>query len=321
LRAITYSQFGKVDVLKLSEVDAPRPRPGEVLVRVHAAGLNPKDSRVRLGRMALLSGWRFPKLLGYEFAGVVESIPTATRTDLRVGDPVFGMRNGFNGGTVAELVRVPLQELAPLPSGLSFQEAASLPLAAMTALQALRPAFQRAAPLRPGTPEVLLHGASGGVGVHAIQIAKLLGARVTTTSSAANLEFCRSLGSDQTLDYRVDSGFNDGERFDVVFDIFGNRSFAQARAALRPGGTYVSTVPSRRIIVDWLLTLFSSRRARLVVVKSKHTDLQFLSDAVSRGHLRPVVDQVFALAETASAQAYIETKRARGKVVIAVLEP
>jgi NADPH:quinone reductase-like Zn-dependent oxidoreductase len=316
--AIIYHQFGKVEVLELGQVATPTARPGQVLVKVQAAGLNPKDTRVRLGRMALFTGRRFPKLLGYDFAGVVDSVPPGTDTELKAGDRVFGMRNGFAGCTVAEYLAVPGREFAPIPEGLDFVEAASLPLAAMTALQALRPAFQRALPQFPGRPEVLLHGASGGVGVHAIQIAKILGGRVTTTSSAANLEFCRSLGADETLDYRVESGLEQPGRFDVVFDIFGNRRFDQARSALRPRGTYVSTVPSGRIIWDWLRTLLGSQRARLVVVHSRRSDLDFVSQAVVSGRLRPVVDRVFPLDRTAEAQAYIETKRARGKVVIAV---
>ncbi len=313
MKAIIYHHFGGPEVLQLSEVPMPVARPGEVLVKVKAAGLNPKDTRVRLGRLSLLSGSRFPKMLGYDFSGVVHGIPKGTETNLRIGDPVYGMKNGFAGGTVAEFVAVSAQELAPLPVGLSWEEAASLPLAAMTALQALRPALSR---VQGRLPQVLLHGASGGVGVYAIQLAKLLGAEVTTTSSQINLEHCRQLGADFTLDYRQESGLEVTERWDLVFDIFGNRSFWLARSALRSDGTYLTTVPSLAIGLDWLKTLWARKRARMVIVKNRRQDLEFISQAIVAGQLRAVLDKVFPIEATTEAQAYIESKRARGKVVI-----
>ncbi|MCA2979480.1 MAG: NAD(P)-dependent alcohol dehydrogenase [Myxococcaceae bacterium] len=313
MRAIVYERFGGPDVLEQRLLPAPVPRAGEVLVRVKAAALNPKDSFVRKGRFAWLSGRRFPRLLGYDVSGVVEVVgPGGSR--FIVGDAVFGMRNGFDGGTVAEFVTVRADELAKKPARVSFEEAAAAPLAYLTALQALRDCGG----LREGG-EVLVHGASGGVGVFAVQVARRLGARVTTTSSARNFELLKGLGAAETLDYAADDGLGPGRAWDVCFDVFGNRSFARAKAALAPRGVYVSTVPSPANILTDLTTRFRrGRRGRLVVVRSNAEDLEHLAAELEAGTVRAVIDRVVPLAETAAAQAHIETKRARGKVVIRV---
>lgn len=313
MRAIVYERFGPPEVLEQRLVPAPVAGPGEVLVRVKAAALNPKDSLIRKGKFVLFSGTKFPRMLGYDVAGVVEALGPGV-SGFSVGDAVFGMRNGFDGGTVAELVAVKASELAKKPPSLSFEEAAAVPLAALTALQALRDCGG----LAPGG-KVLIHGASGGVGVFAVQLAKALGAHVTTTSSVKNLAFVRALGADVTLDYAVDSGLEPTRGWDVFFDVFGNRSFAKARASLGPRGVYVSTVPGPGIVATDLATRWwPGRRGRLVVVNSNTGDLTFLASLVASGRLVPVIDRVVPMAETAAAQAHIETKRARGKVVIHV---
>lgn len=315
MRAIVYERYGSPEVLEVRAVPAPVPGPGQVLVAVRAAGLNPKDSFVRKGRFARVTGRRFPRRLGYDFAGVVSALGEGVKA-VRLGDEVFGMLNGWDAGAVADEVCVPVDELAAKPPRLSFVEAASMPLASLTALQALRDEGR----LRPGM-KVLLHGASGGVGVHAIQLARLLGAHVTTTSSPRNFELCRELGAHETRDYATASELQPGSAWDVFFDVFGNRSFPQVRAALAAHGRYVSTVPSTRIVVQQLVTRVLPRKARLVMVRSNHGDLAQVAEWVAAGRLAPVVDRVFPLAETAQAQAHIETKRTRGKVVVRLDAP
>ncbi len=312
MKAVVYDRFGGPEVLRVADLAAPADRPGAARVNVHAAALNPKDSLIRKGRFALLSGRHFPQGLGYDFAGTLDA-PVA---GFSAGERVFGMLPGFRGATLAETLIISPEHLARMPAGLSFEEAAALPLVCLTALQALEPAIQRAR--TAGAPAVLIHGASGGVGVHAIQIARTLGAKVITTSSQANLAACAALGADETLDYRVTTGLDRVAAFDVVFDVFGNQSFKRARASLKPDGTYVTTVPSARNAFDELRTRFSQRRAELVVVRSRQADLKRISAWVESQQLRPVIDRVFELSETAEAQRLIETKRARGKVVIRV---
>jgi NADPH:quinone reductase-like Zn-dependent oxidoreductase len=309
MRQALYDRYGSLEVVRIADVPDPRPAPGELLVRVRACALNPKDVLVRKGKFPWLAGRRFPKAMGYDFAGEVER----GAGDFRPGDRVFGMIQSWRAGAVAERCTIPLDQCAHAPEGLSFEQAAALPLASLTALQALRDE----ASLGPGQ-RVLLHGASGGVGVYAIQIAKATGAHVTTTSSAKNLEFCGSLGADVTLDYAVDDGLSGKRAFDVFFDVFGNRSLARVAPILSPRGTYVSTVPSPRVLFDQARTSFAVKKARLVVVRSRRRDLEAIAALVSQGKLSAVVDKVYSLDEIGPAQAHIESKRARGKVVVAL---
>lgn len=313
MRAIVYDRYGAPEDLELRLMPAPVPNASEVLVRVHAASLNPKDSLIRKGKFKAASGPRFPKLLGYDLAGVVEAVG-ANVTHFKVGDEVFGMKNGFTGSTVAELAVATEDELAKKPAALSFEEAAALPLTSLTALQALRDLGKVTTGSR-----VLIHGASGGVGVVAVQLAKALGATVTTTSSAKNLDFVHGLGADETLDYTKSIGLEPGREWTCVFDVFGNQRFSRATASLAKHGVYVTTVPSPRNVFDDVRTRWLPfKKARLVVVKSNRADLEVLSKLVAAGSLRAVIDRVVPLAETAAGQAHIETKRARGKVVVRV---
>lgn len=313
MRAIVYERFGSPDVLELRLLPEPTPAADEVLVRVKAASLNPKDSLIRKGKFRLASGPRFPKLLGYDVAGVVERVGARVST-LAVGDAVFGMRNGFRGGTVADFVCVKEDECAKKPERLSFEAAAAIPLTSLTALQALRDEARVKAGAR-----VLIHGASGGVGVVAIQLAKALGAHVTATASAKNLDFVRSLGADEALDYTQSRGLESGRDWSCLFDVFGNLSFSLAKPALSSSGVYVSTVPHVHVVASEVLTKFSrGKRARLVVVRSNRADLEVLSSFIEKRQLEPVIDCVVPLSETARGQTHIETKRARGKVVVRV---
>lgn len=312
MRAVRYHRFGGPDVFQVEDVPQPEPGPGAVRVRVAAAALNPKDSFVRMGKIWFLSGVRFPRGVGHDFAGEIDAVGPGVEAGLQ-GQGVFGMTNGFWGATCAEAVIVPVGELAPRPTTCSVEEAAAVPLVGLTALQALRDDAR----VRSGQ-RVLLHGASGGVGVHAIQIAKALGLTVSTTSSAANLDLCRSLGADESLDYRTRPWALGEPRFHCVFDIFGNLGLREVLPALLPGGTYVTAVPGPHNVPDWFRAQWTGRHARVVMVRSRAEDLRVLASWIEQGALRPVVDRHFPLEGVGDAQRYIETKRARGKVVIRV---
>lgn len=308
MRAVIYERFGGPEVLQVRDVPRPRPRRDEVLVRVRVAALNPKDLLIRKGRMKLLSGTKLPRFTGYDFAGEVAE----GAGGLRPGERVFGMLNGQRGGTCAEYVAVPVTELVRTPEQLGDAEAAALPLVSLTALQALRDVAE----LKPGQ-SVLVIGASGGVGTVAIQLARSMGATVTTVSSSHNLALCRELGAHRTLDYVAEDPLRSGS-YDVIFDVFGKTRFEDARRALAPRGCFVSTVPSRAIFTAWARTLVARQRARLVVVRSRAPDLEYLVSLVTQGQLRAVVDRELPLESIREAAAFLETRRARGKVVLRV---
>ena len=312
MKVVEYGRFGAAEVAQLCDRERPTPGPQQVLVRVRAAALNPKDIMVRKGKWWFLSGLGFPKRMGYDYAGEVAQLGERAQ-GFQVGDPVYGMLGSFVGGTLAEYVCAETDQLAPKPEGLAWEDAAALPLASLTALQALRDVAR----LKPGQ-RVLINGGSGGVGVSAVQIAKALGAHVTSTSSPANRQLVEQLGSDCWLDYAAQDIFAESGSYAVVFDAFGNRSYADARRALSAGGTYVSTVPSMRLALDVARSAGCRQRAGMVIVRSRKRDLLSLSSWVSNRQLRAVVDGVYPLADVVAAQHRLETKRTRGKIVLRV---
>lgn len=298
----------------MEEVPDPVPGRGEVRVRVHAAALNPKDVLVRKGKLRLFSGLtrrRFPQASGYDLAGVVDAVGPGVRS-VAPGDEIFAMIQRWRAGACAELALVPEDELAPKP-GVSMVEAAAVPLAGLTALQALRDLLR----LRPAQ-EVVLNGASGGVGVFAVQIAKILGGRVVAVCSSRNVERMVALGADEVVPYDERPITALGRTVDAVFDVFGSAPYPEVKHLLGARGRYVTTIPAPAHAARDLATRFTARPARLVVVKSRRRDLSQLARWIDAGRLRPVVDRTWPLEDVADAHAYLETKRARGKVVLEV---
>jgi NADPH:quinone reductase-like Zn-dependent oxidoreductase len=311
VRALQYDRYGGVDQLILREVPRPAARGGP-LVRVAAAALNPKDALFRKGKFRLLSGRRFPKGCGLDFAGHVE----VAGAGLAVGQRVFGMIDefAFTRGTLADVVAVRPEEVCALPEGVALADAAAVALVSLTALQALRDVAR----VRTGA-RVLVNGASGGVGTVAIQIARALGAHVTTISSAGTAELCTQLGAERTLDYAGrDVALQSGD-YDVVFDVFGSLTFAQARGALdRRRGVFVSTVPSASRVLRDVLLRWGSHVERLVVVHPRRADLETLAGWLSSGVLRAVIDTRLPLERYAEAFARLESKHTHGKIVLEV---
>ncbi|GAB3823475.1 NAD(P)-dependent alcohol dehydrogenase [Hymenobacter jeollabukensis] len=313
MKAIYYLEYGSADVLRYGEQPTPEPRADELLLRVHASSINPVDWKIRRGELKLVSGFGFPQIPGRDVAGVVERVGAAVQ-EFRPGDRVFGMVDSL-GGANAEYVVLPARVAAALPPNLSFEQAAALPLAGLTALQALR---DKGA-LRAGE-RVLINGASGGVGTLAVQLARLLGAgSVVATCGARNVGLVRGLGADEVIDYAAHDFTQDHGRYDLIFDAVAHSSYRQSKAALRSGGRYVTTVPNPKDLALGLpLSVFSDKKLRIVVTKDRGPDMRQLAQWLGLGRLRPVIDTAFPLADTAAAHRYSEQGHAAGKIVLTV---
>lgn len=312
MRAVVARGAGGPEVLRLEDVRRPAPGLTEILVRVHAAGVNPTDWK---GRAEGEYGGA-PVILGYDVAGVVEEVGFGV-TWLRVGDEVLGMpKFPVLPGAYAEYVVAPSRQFVRKPEALTFEQAAGLPLAALTAWQGL----VETGGLRAGQ-RVLVHAAAGGVGHLAVQIAKSFGAYVVGTASAAKHEFVRSLGADEVIDYRTES-FADVLRarpVDLVFDPIAGDTGRRSLDVLRDGGSYVSILP-----VDEATAKEGTRRnirAEFTLVEPDRLALTAIADLVAGGKLRVEVDSVFPLAEAAEAHRRGETNQATGKIVLTVAPP
>lgn len=313
MKAIYYLEYGPADVLQFGEQPTPEPKAGELLVRVHASSINPVDWKIRSGDLRLVSGFCFPQIPGRDVAGVVERVGAGV-TGFRPGDRVFGMVDTL-GGANAEYAVLPAKVAAALPAGLSFAEAAAVPLAGLTALQGLRDRGQLTAGER-----VLINGASGGVGTLAVQLARLLGAgHVAAVCSARNAALVRGLGPDEVIDYHEHDFTRDHGRYDLIFDAVAHSSYLQSKAALRPGGRYVTTViDAKDAALGLPLSVFSDKKLAMVLARDRGSDTRQLAQWLAAGQLRPVIDSTFPLAETAQAQRLSEQGHAAGKIVLTV---
>ncbi len=320
MKAVVRTEYGSPDVLHVQEVAQPAPKSGEVLVRIHASSVNAFDWRLLEGKpfLARMSeGLNSPKhaILGADIAGRVEAVGSNVQ-GIRPGDAVFGDVGEAGCGGFAEYVAAPASHLASMPDGLSFEEAAALPMAGTTALQSLRDAGK----LQPGQ-KVLIHGAAGGVGTFAVQIAKLLGAEVTALCSTGKLDLMRSLGADYVVDYTREDFAQQPARYDLILGVNGNRSLRDFRRALVPGGTYAMAGGGDRQIFEAVLlgavtSLFRSTHVRVCSTSPTRTDLEYLAALTIQRKITPVIDQTYPLEQTAEAIRYVEAGHARGKVVI-----
>ncbi len=322
MRAVVYCEFGPPDVLTVGSVEKPVPDDDQVLVRVKAAAINPVDWHFMrgtpyIGRMSM--GLRVPETtrLGVDYSGVVEAVGRNV-TQFKPGDEVFGGRNG----ALAEYIAGRADRAMVLkPANITFEQAAGVSVAGITALQALR---DRGG-LEPGQ-RVLINGASGGVGTFAVQIAKALGAHVTGVSSTRNVELVRSLGADTVIDYTKDDFTQGGQRYDLIIDNVANHSLAKMRRVLEPSGTYVMVGgpsgqwidPLPRALAATVMSKFVDQDMRFFISQLRKDDLALLAELIATGKVRPVVDREYPLDSIRPAMAYLETGRARGKVVITI---
>jgi NADPH:quinone reductase-like Zn-dependent oxidoreductase len=310
MRAVSQQTFGDPNVLHTVEVPEPTPLPSEVLVRVHAASVNPVDAMVRSGMFPLLG--EPPFILGWDVSGVVEEVvPGVTR--FAVGDEVYGMPFFPRAGNAyAEYVAVPSRQLAGKPAALDHEHAAALPLAGLTAWQAL----VDTADVQPGQ-RVLIHAGGGGVGHLAVQIAKARGAHVVATASGPKRDFVLGLGADEVIDYRAVDITEAIQGMDVVLDTVGGPVGRQSIDVLRPGGLLV-TIVDRTDTALRGAAIEAGRRFAGVTVEPDHVGLEALAALVDAGRLRPYVEHAIALEDAAKAHELIESGRTQGKIVLTV---
>lgn len=316
MQAVVYTAYGPPEVLELRSFPMPRPKPDEVLLKVKAAAINPVDFKIRQGKVWFLTGFRFPRQLGADVAGEVVAVGRKVRR-YEVGDAVYGMLSAPKGGSYAAYAVAPEKYLAPKPPHLSYEKAAAVPMAGLTALQALRDQGR----LRSGQ-RVLINGSSGGVGTFAVQLANVLGAHVTAVCSTRNLDLSRQLGADKVIDYTKQQVTDLPDfSFDLIFDTVGSLPFDKARPLLARQGTYVTTQPGPYAYTQSFLSrLLPGRRIRVVLTKNSRKDLQYLTTLLEAWKIRPVIDAVFPLREIRQAHERSESHRAVGKIVLTVEE-
>lgn len=322
MKAIVYTEYGTPDVLRLVEREKPQPKAGQVLVKVHAASVNTADWYYLTGSPFMLrfdAGISKPKhhILGFDIAGRIEAVGSGI-TLFKVGDEVYGEIAGVGDGGFAEYVAVPEARLSPKPSRLTFEEAAAVPMAAVTALQGLRDYGK----VQAGQ-KVLIHGASGGVGTFALQIAKALGAEVTAVVSTAKVQMALQLGADHVIDYKREDFSRTGQRYDVIVATNGSRSLLDYKRALAPRGVFVNAGGSMRqifasLLLGPLLSIGSGVKMGGFMAKASAADLAFITTLIDDGKIVPLIDRCYPLAETAEAMRYLGTGHAAGKVVVAM---
>ncbi len=318
MRAIVQDGYGSADVLQLRDIEKPAVAGDSLLVKVHAASVNAADCHlIRMPLPARVAfGWRKPKdaIRGVDFAGHVEAVG-ANVTRFKEGDEVFGSARG----TFAEYVSAREDRAVPRPRRLTFEQAAAVPLAGITALQGLRDKAR----VEPGQ-RVLIHGAGGGVGTFAVQIARALGAHVTAVTGPRNMDVVRALGPDDIVDYSKEDFTRRAQRYDAFFDIAATRSLRDCLRVLEPNGTFVLAGAAKgglaailaRLVASLALSRVVSQRMVTFVARTSYADLLILKELIEAGKLSPVIDREFALSEVPDAIRYVTNGLGRAKVVI-----
>jgi NADPH:quinone reductase-like Zn-dependent oxidoreductase len=320
MKAIVYTEYGSPDALQFKDIEKPTPIDDEVLVKIYAASVNAADIHLLRADpflVRLTSGLLKPKneILGADIAGRVEAVGSNVK-QFKPGDEVFGDISGCRWGGFAEFVCARENALVLKPANISFEEAAAVPMAAVTALQGLRNKGQ----IHSGE-KVLINGASGGVGTFAVQIAKSFGAEVTGVCSTGKVEMVCSIGADQVIDYTQEDFTQDGQRYDLILAANGYHSISDYKRVLTPKGTYVMTggsglQMSQAMLQGPWISMSGSQKMGNLLAKPNHADLTFMKELLEAGKVKPVIDRRYPLSEVPQAFRYLEAGHAQGKVVI-----
>ncbi len=313
MKAVAFDRYGSAEELQYRELSKPITKSNELLVRVRASSVNPVDWKIRQGHLQLLTGYNFPRIVGSDISGVVVEVGREV-TKFQPGDEVYTFLNPISGGGCAEYAAVPESDAAIKPKNITHAEAAAVPIAGLTALQALRDLGG----IQAGN-KVLINGASGGVGTFAVQVAKAMNAEVTGICSAKNRELVKSLRADFVLDYAEVDFTQQTAKYDIILDAVGTKTFAECEKVLQPEGVYISTLPSLDNLAPMLTSWFiSGKKAKLIVANANTSDLGALRELIESDKVEPIVDRTYSLQEVAAAHAYSETGRAVGKIAIVI---
>jgi NADPH:quinone reductase-like Zn-dependent oxidoreductase len=314
MKAIIFKKYGNIDVLKYEPIDEPILAENQVLIRVEYASVNPVDWKVRKGIARFLTGFIKPKpafqILGADVSGEIEAVGSEV-TNFQKGDKVCAILGGIPGGGYAEKVAVNASQIALMPKSFDFRMAAALPLVSLTAFQALKMANLEE------NQNILVNGASGGVGILAVQIAKVFGAKVTAVCSQRNAEFVLSLGADSVIDYEKEDFTKITKSFDVIYDAVGNSSLRKCKPILSKSGVYITTIPLPiAFLQSKMLPYFSKYRVIPILAKSSGEDLITLVNLVDKYQIKVPIDAEFPLKNAAAAHDYSQSGRVKGKLVL-----
>lgn len=313
MKASVYTSYGTPDVLQLMEIEKPLPKDNEVLVKIEAAAVNQADNHLLSGMLRFSTGLLKPKhqILGSDIAGRVQAVGRNIK-QFQVGDEVFGDLSEHGRGGFAEYVAAVESALARKPPNVTFAEAAAVPMTAVTALQGLRDEGR----IQPGQ-QVLINGASGGVGTFAVQIAKALGSEVTAVVSTRKMDMVRSIGADHIIDYTQEDFSQNGQQYDLIFDTVGNRSVAEYKQALKSQGNFVTTtfLPALVFQIPWLSRTEGKRMVNMMA-KPNQQDLDVMRELLETKQVIPIIDRCYPLSEVPEALHYLGKGHAKGKVII-----
>jgi len=311
MKAVLIDKYGGPEKFRIGEHPEPSPKAGEVKIRMKATSINPINFKVRGGVAFVISGLRFPKILGSDFAGIVEQCGEGV-SEFVPGDEVYGFTNGATqAGALAEVLCCKASIVSKKPVSLNFEEAAAVPLAASTAYQALSKLGGMTAGMK-----VLVIGATGGVGHYAVQLAKIAGAHVTGVCRLSGEATAKALGCDEVIAYDREDFLKSDRSFDLIFDAAAKSKFGKCRSLLTENGTYVTTVPSPSVFIRSRFSQTKGKKARFVMANSNPTDLGLFRQWSDEDRLKPLLEAIFSLEETRQAFELAESGKTRGKVVI-----
>ncbi|PEE67245.1 NADP-dependent oxidoreductase [Bacillus thuringiensis] len=331
MKAMIIDRYGKVP-MRMAEVPTPEINEYEVLAEIHAASINPIDFKIRDGKVKMLLKYEMPLILGNDFAGVITKVGSKV-TRFKVGDEIYARPRKNKIGTFAEYIAIHEDDIALKPKNLSFEEAASIPLVGLTSYQALHDIMQ----LQKGQ-KILIHAGSGGVGTFAIQLAKIMGAIVTTTASEAGANLVTSLGADEIINYKTEKFEDILKNYDAVFDTIGGATLEKSFNIIKRGGNIVSVsgMPNARFGKEFgsgffKTLLFSLASKKLTALEKKHNaqysflfmkpsgdQLRTIANYIEAGHIKPVIDRVFPFEDAQKAMEYSESGRAKGKIIVKI---